>query len=372
MSAGPAHHRRRRLISMSAAGLVAVSGLVAFAPTAEAAPAPRTYTASFTQPSAPVAHGVSSDYVLSVKNTSTSISALDRIRITIPTGFSVVPGTVTAPRNRWSESISGQILTAKTSTPVLAGLRRGETLTVGFKATAPLGCAAAVAQWPLSVDGILLVFSTTGPTPSVNVAAVAGPCASAVGTPNVPLGLSVDGGEAGLPNGASGPVSLVVQPCSSDEETCENGSEIVLTGNFKSGQTPLYSFESPASITRICSNADCPHQYPGGEGVEPEAGETYDYNLSCAECGDEREMEEDFAWYPTYVSLLAGGNYLPFGEAPRCAPVGDVETFGQLATEQAQAVGYCVDVNRITREGNSFTGDLRIPVLFVEDPRVRP
>ena len=34
--------------------------------------------------------------------------------------------------------------------------------------------------------------------------------------------------------------------------------------------------------------------------------------------------------------------------------------------------GFCVDVNAITRAGNSFTGDLTIPILFVEDIRARP
>ena len=45
---------------------------------------------------------------------------------------------------------------------------------------------------------------------------------------------------------------------------------------------------------------------------------------------------------------------------------------GRILTSQAQAAGFCIDVNAITRAGNSFTGALSMPLLFVEDPRLRP
>ena len=45
---------------------------------------------------------------------------------------------------------------------------------------------------------------------------------------------------------------------------------------------------------------------------------------------------------------------------------------GQIVDPVARSLGFCVDVNAIARAGNSFTGDLSLPVLFVEDPRLRP
>jgi hypothetical protein len=45
---------------------------------------------------------------------------------------------------------------------------------------------------------------------------------------------------------------------------------------------------------------------------------------------------------------------------------------GQITDPIAKSLGFCVDVNAITRTGNVFSGDLRIPVLFVEDLKLRP
>jgi hypothetical protein len=42
-----------------------------------------------------------------------------------------------------------------------------------------------------------------------------------------------------------------------------------------------------------------------------------------------------------------------------------------ITNPAAQALGFCVDVNAITRAGNRFSGDLVRPVLFVEDPKMR-
>ena len=53
-------------------------------------------------------------------------------------------------------------------------------------------------------------------------------------------------------------------------------------------------------------------------------------------------------------------------------PIGQRHIIRHTACEAGQAAGFCVDVNAITRTNNLFTGDLNIPVLFVEDFRLRP
>ncbi len=388
--------RTRRLFSSAAAAALAITGVVIAAPSAEAKVVPRTYDASFVAP-ASATHGVASPYSLRVTNTSTSISALDRIRITIPDGFSVAPGSVSAAG--WTESLSGTTLTAQTRTPLRTGLRRGASLTVSFVATAPLGCDAMSVAWPLRVDGVLLVFS--GPTPSVDVAKTPEPCASDPGGADA-IDLSIPGaGGASLPNGSNGPVSLVVQQCSGpDPRYCGNGTEIELLGDFKN----LYSNDAPATLIRVCSGSSstaCAHRNGRGA-LEPNEGDVdYDYNHlcagNCAEYGrsafDEREVEEDFFNFPTYISIKKDGVVKDFTEAGRCVPLPAANTSaarnvipdpaggpnldallvtGRIIDEAAKTAGFCIDVNAITRVGNEFGGDLIIPILFVEDIKARP
>lgn len=169
MSGMPARRRPRMAIASAAVAVLAAAGVVATAPAAQAAPTPRTYTASMTPTS--VTPGVQTDYALTVKNTSSSLSALDRIRVTIPAGFTVVPGP--APRSGWTQSVSGSTLTIKTSYPLTSGLLRTQSLVVTFKATAPPGCSSGPVSWPLVVDGIFLVFVAQTSTPTVTVAPVA-------------------------------------------------------------------------------------------------------------------------------------------------------------------------------------------------------
>lgn len=497
MSGMPERGRLRKSLAAAAVAALAAAGVVATAPAVQAAPTPRTYTASLTPTS--VTPGVQADYALTVKNTSSSLSALDRIRVTIPAGFTVVPGP--APRSGWTQSVSGSTLTVKTSYPLTSGLLRTQSFVVTFKATAPPGCTGGPVSWPLAVDGVFLVFVGQTSTPTVTVAPVADSVvvtsvldrqtppldhqavvdqpfdvsvaflcggapapapattlslsspasgtltANPVAVPagalsstiaasysevqaDVPLDLSatggltdpptfavdivadaatadlspgentvltVDGASAALGNGASGVVTLIVTPCVvSEGSPCpEGGSETSLTGNFKNGITPLYGFGvapqplAPAKVTQTCGVADCPH---GGGSSEATASATtatgtlpYDYNYYCQwnTCGydyNSRELEEDFDDYKVYVSILDDGEYQPYAEAPRCVPLptkymtksqrtAALGLKGVITNPAAQQLGFCVDVNAITRTGNSFGGDLNLPVLFVEDPK---
>jgi hypothetical protein len=164
------------------------------------------------------------------------------------------------------------------------------------------------------------------------------------------------------------------RPCSTDESNCRTGTEVELAGDFGgplSGKPELYSPDNPARVTLICLASLCPHASPGSEEPENEPeGKPYSYNRFDPYAGDEREMVEDYNWYPVYVQLKGAAD---FGElpAPPCVPADDLYTTGKVTSELALSTGYCVDVNAITRAGDSFSGDLSQPVLFIEDPRMR-
>ncbi len=387
---------RRRIVAAASASAIALVGVAVVAPSAEATVTPRTYTAVMS----PVVseHGASADYSVTVTNTSTKISALDRFLLTVPEGFVVDPLSLGADRSGWSVTLQsdGAKIKATTSKPIRYGVRKGDALAVSFSAKAPFGCAAATVSWPVYADGVLLPFSLQGAAPSSSIRAVAGTCTTVVGVPGtkIPVAdLTIPGaGQADLGSGANGPVSLTVQACTADA-TCTKGSELELLGSFKDAQgNPLYDYDNPASISRVCTvdsnttgSANCRHQVPGLSGTEGEGDGDYRYNYfctsSCAGYGQpfgEREVEEDFQWHPTYVSINGGA----FTLAGRCVPLPEsnsdpnkaalLELTGKITDPAAQAAGFCVDVNAITRANNSFAGDLTIPVLFVEDIKLRP
>ena len=165
--------------------------------------------------------------------------------------------------------------------------------------------------------------------------------------------------------------------CATTDLYCTSGQQIDLNGSFKDANgTNLYGFGTnavsdvtpsptdtlaPAQVTRVCSVSDCRHL-----DAAEEPSRTYSYSSS------REEQWEDFNRYPTYVSLRqSDGTYTGFALAPACVPQSNGTTTLTMLTYDAQQAGFCVDVNRISRANNSFTGDLTIPVLFVEDPIVR-
>jgi hypothetical protein len=159
-----------------------------------------------------------------------------------------------------------------------------------------------------------------------------------------------------LPNGANGPVSFTEVPCTALPGDPECDTEVNLFGNFKDGEgQPLYSFDEPATITWTCPEDECP-------ATEPVYG-------SFAQ-----DQVLDFQAYRIEVSLFVDGEYTDFVEAEECNPIvtnpANVVT-GVITDDDAKAAGFCVDVYAISRADNSFGGDLTIPVLFVEDPKLR-
>lgn len=489
--------------TVAAFALLALATVVTATPAGAYVSTQRTYTTVLSPTSAPSAGPTA--YAVVVKNTSTVLSALDHFVLVVPAGFSVTTGAVTSPRGGWTETLAAGVLTAKTSTPIRSGLRKGESMTVRFIATDSVACDTRKVTWLQKADGIIIdPFVPLSPDPTVQMKAVAdnvqvadvtdgsnpplhrqvqvgapftvqgifrcgttpAPTSSAstlslvktsagqpdaqgslggsltanvpagstsaivsgatysavenqvgitadwsggaddsfrldvfdevktvIGTPGVaipPSQLSVSGAEADLRNGANGPVSIVVSACADQiAAPCSSGTQIELTGNFKTdASVPLYWFTAPARISWLCPASSCPH---GANGmVESESTTNYLYNYECpgsACVGEgtlfgEREVEEDFHNYPVFVSISKNGVDTPFAAAPRCVPLpasnSDTDRSallhltGQITDPIAQSVGFCVDVNAITRTGNLFSGDLRIPVLFVEDLKMRP
>jgi hypothetical protein len=161
---------------------------------------------------------------------------------------------------------------------------------------------------------------------------------------------------AQLPNGSTGDVTFTEVPCDALAESPDCDTEVNLAGNFKGeGGVPLYSFDDPAGIDWTCPAEECP-------ATPPVYG-------SFAQ-----DQVNDFENYRIEVSLLVDGEYTPFVKAKPCNPIvtdpDDVVT-GKITDPAAQAAGFCIDVYAISRADNSFGGDLTVPVLFVEDPKLR-
>jgi hypothetical protein len=185
-------------------------------------------------------------------------------------------------------------------------------------------------------------------------------------------------------------VSLLVAPCQPGGPTCSHDTEVQLNGDFKNPIThqPLYTKDAPAVLTWTCPWPEC--RNIDHVGVPPYVY-TWNYDCQASTCQltkndlfGGREVEEDFRSYPIYVSLkLQDGSYGPFAKAGRCVPLPTKKTkssdrymllhkTGRIVDPGAVAAGFCVDVNAITRAGGVFEGELRMPILFVEDPRIRP
>ena len=179
-------------------------------------------------------------------------------------------------------------------------------------------------------NGVVLAADWTGSGPGTDSTATIDVVGDSATSPDGSGPLTVQGEAAGaeavLRNGANGPVTLTVESCAGDQtETapCTTGTQFVLTGDFKG----LYDNADPAEIDWICPGDVCRHQYPGDEGTEPEPPDTdYLYNYDCEyydNCGDdfaEREVEEDFTWYPVYISVQER-RAQPFARAGRCVPL---------------------------------------------------
>lgn len=221
--------------------------------------------------------------------------------------------------------------------------------------------------------GVTLIASAAGlgpdATTSVDVNAFVTQVAGTPGVAIDPALLNVPGrATADLGKGANGTVTLLVSACGTDPTPCSAGTQVQLSGSFKdSSGNPLYGFGTPSSplmpaeILWQCPASACPHP---DLSEEPRFAK-YNY------WGND-EGREEFNSYPVYVSLHTPTGDLPFAQAPACVPSWNRWTTGRILTSQAQAAGFCIDVNAITRAGNSFTGALSMPLLFVEDPRLRP
>jgi len=282
----------------------------------------------------------------------------------------------------------GNLATASSVTASLsssnANLSGGTLAASPVTTTTGTGSFSAVFSRPQT--GLDVTVSAVGLTPASTTTDVASGA-----TTITPVG-SVGGATAVLPNGSFGPVSFTSATCVVGVDLgCASGTEFTLAGVFTNPANPddhLYSFDAPAALTWTCSSpADCSHgplttegTAAGTRSAESEPSTNYLYNQGIGDI-NEQEQVEDFHWFPIYVALRTGTNldgtpqYGPFGLAPACSPFvtnpASIIT-GRIVNSDAQTAGYCVDVYAITRAGQTFTGAPTIPVLFVEDPKMRP
>ena len=220
------------------------------------------------------------------------------------------------------------------------------------------GRAVVTATYSVAQQALQLQVGSPGLTPDEATTDVVTAGASDAGTPGTPADLTAGDAHASLGNGSVGDVFLTTAPC--PEFDCPGSTEISLDGVFTDPVLgELYSNEDPAEVDWTCSATECPY-YAG-------PGPSYGYFPGY-----------DFEDFPMQVSLKVSGSYQPFDEAPSCRDLSDRTQrglTGALVTPEAQAKGFCVDVYAVSRVGASGPGPfgaVTLPVLFVEDPKLRP
>jgi len=295
---------------------------------------------------------------------------------TFAVGFSVLDGY-------------GNLATTSSVTALLSSTNAvsGGTLAASPVTTAT-GTGAFSAVFSRPQTGLNLTVSATGLTSAATTTDVASGATTL--TPVGPVGDAT----TVLPNGSFGPVSFTSGACTPGLDLgCGTGVEYTLAGVFTNPANPddhLYTNDAPASLTWTCSTgANCVHGPPPSSGSTTAAralenepsGANYLYNRGLDSDLFEQEQVEDFTWFPIYVALRTGTNqdgtpaYGPFGKAGPCSPFvtspANIIT-GRIVNQDAIDAGYCVDVYNISRAGNTFDGALTLPVLFVEDPKMRP
>ncbi len=239
------------------------------------------------------------------------------------------------------------------------------------------GTASVLTNWPVAATGPfgLIPFTLQGGQPTVVALPLPVGFTAFAATPGTPLNdikaPAAGGGDcvlsednpvcstADLGQGAIGTVLFGQRACTSEDVGCLTGTEVELAGDF--GElygTGLGGEPAPARVVLTCLASECPHLNGLGE-EEGEAAAEYNYNYdctsySCAGNGSlfgEREVEEDFVNYPVYVKLKGSE---VFEQAGRCVEQSDLSTTGVINLTITEGKRFCVDVNAIDRDGNSF------------------
>ena len=267
--------------------------------------------------------------------------------------FGNIAATPAVPITLSALNSAGGILTISTLSPATDGTTGHGTLSAAFSA---------------AQNGLVLQVASPGLTPGTRATDISLAGDSLAGRPNVPGTLSAGIAGANLGAGAYGTVYLTNSLCATTDPTC-HGQEVSLAGLFSDPTnlaSHLYSLAHPAVVTWTCATA-CVH--PDGD----KASSAYPGRVN-DEGEHESEQAEDFAKYPISVSLHVNGAYLPFAVAPACRVLSDSTQqglTGAITNPAATAAGFCVDVYGISRAGGITSGALTLPVLFVEDPKIR-
>ena len=267
--------------------------------------------------------------------------------------FDNIATTPAVPITLSALNSAGGILTVSTLSPATDGTTGHGTLSAAFSA---------------AQNGLVLQVSSPGLTPGTRTTDVSLAGDSLLGSPNTPGTLSAGIAGANLGAGAYGTVYLTNSLCATTDPTC-HGQEVSLAGLFSDPTnlaSHLYSLAHPAVVTWTCATA-CVH--PDGDKASSAYPGKFNY-----EGEHETEQAEDFAKYPISVSLHVNGVYLPFAVAPSCRVLTDSAQqglMGAITNPAAVTAGFCVDVYGISRAGAITSGALTLPVLFVEDPKIR-
>ena len=161
-----------------------------------------------------------------------------------------------------------------------------------------------------------------------------------------------------LPNGSNGDVSFTEVPCEAlagDPELRHRGRTWRATSRALTSK-PLYSIDDPAAVDWTCPADECLRDR------RPVYG-SFD-----------QDQEVDFENYRIQVSLLVNGEYTEFADAEPCNPI--VERPAQASSpgrSPTTTPRRRASASTSTRSAvpTAFGGDLTIPVLFVEDPKLR-
>lgn len=168
----------RRVARIAGIGVAALGVTFAtVAPPAAAVTVPLgTYTASLPlNPFPTVASSTDPSQIgfpVTFKNTSPSGYSLSKVQITLPTGFSA-PSAASVSAAGWTVSVSGNTVSASTSSPLSNGIPSGGSTVLSFKATAPAASGsytfASAAQGIVASTGIAGDFTNSGSDPTVTV-----------------------------------------------------------------------------------------------------------------------------------------------------------------------------------------------------------
>jgi hypothetical protein len=259
---------------------------------------------------------------------------------------------------------AGNVVTSPDVTVKLSALNLGPLATLSTsQVTTSNGTGVITATYlGPGINGLTLQLTSTsvgGPLPVISAVSLAADGLTINASPGQGIDITIGNislatgtARAILRNGAVGDLTFTVGPCVPDQTTPDCAgivSEVALLGNLDA----LYSVTAPAELDWSCNPATC---------TAPDPGQSL---LTL--------QNTEFKSHP--IMVASSDPKGASGLAPACSDTG--ETTGQITGERAVTLGFCVDVGAISRSSEecgeqvctTWSGNLTIPVLFLNDPR---